>query len=657
MKQQKKEKTTTLSRAWLIPLVIAVAVVPLIVVAHYFRTDLAKEPWFSTGADVYDSYLFYKSVAIQILGGTILVLLAFMIPKSDRSFLKEKRSIPPFVAMGVFAVMTIISSILSKHKSDAFLGGFEQFEGCLVLLSYVACFFMAFGFVKTIELARFILDALLIGSFIIGVLGTFQAFGFNWINTGLGKAIQLLELNNRSDLAGQDFQITSSMDASYVTLYNPNYVGSYVALTLPYSAFLIIKGKGVWRRVLAAATSVMLLITLNSAGSAAGYVGLAAGLLVCVILVLPFFKKAIRWGVIGAGVVVVGVAVFMVITRPEIASLFGRDNVNAAIENMKTDDNSVIITTTDGKKLRVSLDKEKMQAEVWSNEYKLSDMLTVTDEKDNTPVNLYFDSDVWATIAQDGYPSLVFCFQRWTIAAEESADGNAHTFDVFHIADRNIDGEPIYDWSFLDAGENGELMYYDSLYGKVDTFHKVKKAGFEGHLTLASGRGFIWSRTFPMLTECLITGYGPDNFIYHFPNNDYVGKVYASANHVIMSRPHNMFLQIWTQEGLLALLGFLALYSIFIARVIRLCYRRKKPQTDLKEDSGNEADDTAMPEKAPSARWQMDYRSVAIVTAIGTTAYMVTGLANDSIVCVAPIYWVMLGVGYAAESMWRKEIR
>ena len=45
------------------------------------------------------------------------------------------------------------------------------------------------------------------------------------------------------------------------------------------------------------------------------------------------------------------------------------------------------------------------------------------------------------------------------------------------------------------------------------------------------------------------------------------------------------------------------------------------------------------------------------MTAIGTTAYMVSGLANDSIVCVAPVYWILLGVGYAAEGMWRREIK
>ena len=71
-----------------------------------------------------------------------------------------------------------------------------------------------------------------------------------------------------------------------------------------------------------------------------------------------------------------------------------------------------------------------------------------------------------------------------------------------------------------------------------------------------------------------------------------------------------------------------------------MCYRKRKS-----------------PEKDDNERTRgITAQGVTIAAAIGTSAYMVAGLANDSIVCVAPVFWVMLGVGYAAERMWRREL-
>ena len=39
---------------------------------------------------------------------------------------------------------------------------------------------------------------------------------------------------------------------------------------------------------------------------------------------------------------------------------------------------------------------------------------------------------------------------------------------------------------------------------------------------------------------------------------------------------------------------------------------------------------------------------------IGTFSYMVTGLANDSTVTVAPVYWGMLGLGMATNHIARR---
>ena len=130
----------------------------------------------------------------------------------------------------------------------------------------------------------------------------------------------------------------------------------------------------------------------------------------------------------------------------------------------------------------------------------------------------------------------------------------------------------------------------------------------------------------------MLLGVGADNFVYAFPNDDYVGKKYMNYATQTITKPHNMYLQIWIQDGFPALLGFAALYIIFIIRAVRLSFSKK--YKDLKEDTS--------------------FKMLIMVTAAATTGYMIVGLINDSTITVAPIYWVLLGVGYALDAVIRK---
>ena len=135
-----------------------------------------------------------------------------------------------------------------------------------------------------------------------------------------------------------------------------------------------------------------------------------------------------------------------------------------------------------------------------------------------------------------------------------------------------------------------------------------------------------------MLDDCILLGKGPDSFINAFPNDDYVGKQYVYYGTQSITKPHDMFLQIWIQDGLVCLLAFLFLYIFLIVRAFRLCYGKNKVE-------GGKG---------------ITFHGFTIITAVATTAYIIVGLANDSTITVAPIYWCLLGAGYAAESMCRQ---
>ena len=638
------------SNRWFLPLAVVVVMVPLITFVHKYTPDLDWFAWFS-GIWDYDAFLFYKGVALEIAAGIMLFLMGYSLlirkhrktgkrkTKSRSSSHKNKgaldsgvrkiaiRDIVPVMIAGLFALMCLLSTIFSEHPSDALWGGYARFEGCFVLLSYVTCFYMAFGYVKTLETIRFLLDALLVGAFFIGLLGTLQAAGLDWYQSGWGQKLMSLP-----EFAGKQLEFTSfaAPHTVYATLFNPNYIGSYVPLVLPVCLYMIIWGERIWRRILAAVTSILLIITLIWSHSDAGLVAVAVGILVASILLFPALKKKVKIMLILAGGIFIGGVGYILVSGGFISNLFSADEARI-IENISTSDNEIHIQTYDGKRLTIVLDKAMLMDPGWSSQVMNPGGISIVDDQTGAALSTDVNENNQLALEEPGYPALLFYASIGTVPAELSETGYEYTYDSFHINDS------LNDWEF--TTENGTLKYRN-LIGELCDLRNVDRTGFEGHYGFASGRGYIYASTIPLLPNYLITGAGPDNFIYVFPNDDYVGRRNWGYGGIVVAKPLNMFLQIWVQDGLIALIAFLALYGIFMVRVTKMCYRKRK---SLEKDDN---------ERTKGITTQ----GVAIATAIGTSAYMVAGLANDSIVCVAPVYWVMLGVGYAAERMWRREL-
>lgn len=159
--------------------------------------------------------------------------------------------------------------------------------------------------------------------------------------------------------------------------------------------------------------------------------------------------------------------------------------------------------------------------------------------------------------------------------------------------------------------------------------------GFEGKEKLGSSRGYIWSRTFPLLKDCLLTGYGADTFTYVFPQNDVLAKYYSYEQfnqgfYVTVDKPHNLYLQIFYGNGLIVLLAFLVICVFYLVDCFRLYALRR------------------------------EYRAEQIMGAavmLGIVGYLAAGMFNDSVVHVAPVFWVLLGTGAALNTINRRADR
>ena len=176
------------------------------------------------------------------------------------------------------------------------------------------------------------------------------------------------------------------------------------------------------------------------------------------------------------------------------------------------------------------------------------------------------------------------------------------------------------DNTFRLVGLRGELT------NKVE---KPESLGFVDKEKIGSSRGYIWSRTLPLLKDALVWGYGPDNFTIAFPQDDYIGKIRAFSGdpNIIVDKPHNMYLQIATNTGVLSLIAFLVLAGIYVIQSFITYVKIEKNF--------------------------MTFAGAAIFLAI--CGYLVTNFFNDSVVGIAPIFWVLLGLGFICNKMVRNQ--
>ena len=634
---------TGISSLWIIPLAFVIIVVPLITIIHSYDCGLEKYPWFTIGGNLYDFFLYYKAFFLRLIAVLILFMLAYLIPFKDHGFLKEKKTIAPSIAIGIFGLVSLLSCLLCNHKHEAFFGGYEQFEGWFVILCYILCFYMAFGYVRTKKLIRFFLDFILIGGFIAGVLGTFQAIGIDWIQSNWAKPILAAEISDTIDMSTFSVTLNFGKGMSYVTLYNPNYVGSYVALMLPYAAYLIFRGEKIWRRVLAGLTSALLIITLIASQSKTGILGLMVGAVVCAILIIPILKKTRPLVFIGLGLAAAGVIAIVVMQPGLITGIF-HGSEEYGIDNMSTSDDELLINTESGKKIHVSLDSGAVSVPEWSWRNRVDQVVSLRDDSGNEISATYDAGTGIETINEDGYEPISFNLECRSVdettraiylsdyARVTGQSGNVSSDDSAGASDRIdllIVTSNSFGWAFTVV--DGKIMNYND-FGRLDNMRNISKAGFENNYLFASRRGYIWSRTIPLLKKTLLFGIGRDQFVYEFPNDDYLGKRYVWYNTQTITKPHDLFLQIWTQDGLPALLAFLFLYILFMIRTFRRCLGKNR----------------STPESG------IDLHSFVIITAVAATAYIVVGIANDSTITSAPIYWCILGAGYAADAALTK---
>lgn len=587
-KKKTKNKKYTYPLLPVLPLVLILAIVPLIVFLKIIPPNEASLA-FTGGAENYDFFSYYKMVwlvGLSLIGSMIYIYKSFIM--QELPLRKSKLYYP----LGAYAALIILSTLFSTYKSMALIGFVDRYEGTLALLSYVAILFLAYNTIDNEKHVNLILSAFSISAIVMILIGASQFIGADIFTTAFGKKMILpSQYEHIADSLNFTFADSKSV---YATLYNTNYVGVYMSMIFSLMTSLFILTKDLKWQIFFLVISVASFLMLLGSRSKAGLFAMFFFLFVALI----FFRKQIipNWKAFTAAAILITIA-FLGVNIANNGAGFSRftSGVKSLISKNETDFQDIILIDE-----RATIEFTDYTMTIIINEGEL-----IVFDTNNEQLDLEIDQE------------------KANIFRPTKAPYNEHHFQK-KIHEGNLVLETTLNTNLGECSipfmkKDGRMMVLG--FEGLVTDIKAPFFGFKGREAMATSRGYIWSRSIPMLRETIILGHGPDTYAIYFPNSDVVGKIlgYNDVN-IIIDKPHNLYLQIAINTGVLSLIAFLSLIIMYIISSFK-AYFKKEKYNGIMESAG-----------------------LGIFMAV--LMYLFTGLSNDSIVSVAPIFWILLGTGF-----------
>ena len=590
----------------LFPLIFVLALLPLIVRVYPYYARLSQFPWFSPDDFHVDFFLHGKMAALNGVGIYMLVLLIGYALLGKL----EKRRPWILIPVAVYAVFSLASSALSPYSEYAFGGNFEGFESVWSVLTYCLIVVYAYYMIRSVREIRVLLYSFSAGVLLLSVIGICQSAGCNPLSLPWITALTI-PAEYREALEG----VVEYNDGTYLTLYNTNYVGVYMAMTVPVLLFLIFdfdRSKS-FANVRAVACTVVKLVFFSALSAAAlymlflseseaGVLALCAGIVFLPVVLYRKLWKHKLIALVSLAVVIGGAAVFgRPFIQPAFDRLFSQLSAEKQLPDLTrihADENGVTFT------------------------YKGADAVFRMEEVDTD----YF---VFAAYDGNGEP-LRLSSSSWVFefADEPYSDFSVSYYPVADYLSMSVwlDG---HNWVFTNTTGSGTyqlLNYYDKW---VDLADPETFTPLDGHERLFSRRGYIWSRSIPLLKQSAVLGIGADCFVFAFPQLDYLGRAKSGyVDNQVFTKPHDLYLQIAIQYGIPALLAFLIFFGMYFFQSFKLYSRKCLNGPEAKAGLG---------------------------IFVGMVVYMITGLTNDSMIVVSPLFWTLMGIGLVANDMMSKK--
>ncbi len=608
----------------LIPIIIFGAITIMLVHMYSYTRPMSQFYW-SGGSDSQSDFFSHcKLICIMICACLAIAFIGYRFV--TQSFAIKKSFV--YIPMAIYSIFVILSYILSDYKEFSWWGYVDRFEGTAALLAYMMMLFMVINYVNTEKNVKWVLYPIFISSTILGIIGITQATDNDFFRTALGQKLitpnfvtengqTINQMIDEAAAKGEQILSFTFQDREiYQTVYNINYVSFYLTLLIPIVGLLFIrsieriKEDAKWKPIVWGLLFALLLFNLIGAASSGGFFGMAVVVLLAFIVLN---KKIIRWW------------------KPVIILLLITACIGAITVDRWSSELGILFR---GLTTEVSATEEVTEHHL---DYMDTDGFTIHIGMDGKTFDIIAPQDgggVYCADVEGKELTLVPTDQagRYTFADPAFAnctftlavDQNNALYIIFS-ADKNA-----HDWNFA-LTETG--IFYVNGFGSQVELDKIPSIGFENNNEFGSGRGYIWSRTLPMMKETTLIGHGADTYCIYFPHNDYIGKynsgTFSKSIDIIVDKPHCMYMGAWVGTGGVSVIALLALYFYYIIQSVGIYIRK-----DFRNMSF------------------MDITGIGV--ALGVTGFVFTGLVDDSTVSVMPLFYTLLGVGIAIN-IWQKE--
>jgi hypothetical protein len=496
-----------------------------------------------------------------------------------------------YIPLGIYAVFVVISTIFAKDTQTALWGFVDMYQGMFVLLSYVLITFLTINFVNSERDVNLFVKAFTFLMIIEGLIGITQYFGFDFFQSGIGKSL-IVPGNIKVD--GLSFSFGPK--TIYGTLFNTNFVGSFATLMLPLSVAFLFTSKTKKQRIISSISTLMMLFVWIGCNSRAGYLGFTVSAIFAVFLFRSVIK---RYWKVSVGLIMTLIILILALNSVSNGNIINRlktFNIINQIEEVKNiNKNGIkfeeIILGTNSFSIKTS--SETLHAKIDT------DKVYFSDENNNELKITQKNNQIIINDPRYSEYRIIIPKQYLGIEVQRATYWDWMNMNFYILED-----------GVKMLGTGGRIL---------EPIIAERYKGFDGLETFMSGRGYIWSRTFPMLDTYFIKGSGPDNCPIAFPQDDFVNKLNAGMDtNMVVDKPHNMYLQIAINSGLISLIAFLSVCGLYIINSTRI-YSKMIFDSLVKY--------------------------VGASCLVGIIGYLVAGIFNDGIVSVSPVFWVLLGLG------------
>lgn len=597
----------------MLPIAFFTAVIIMITRMYSYERPMDQFFWSGNQNQLSDFFSYYKMVAILICAVLVLVLLLYRVFAQSLSIRKSYAYIP----MLVYIVFVLLSYVFSEYKLFALWGFNDRFEGTLPIIGYMVMLFFIINTIRSERDIKWVVYPVAITSALLGLLGLTQALDHDFFRTDIGKKLITPSwFWNQVD----SLNFTFENREIYQTVYNINYVSFYLTLLIPLFGMLFImacmKGKEepIGKKIIWGALFTLAVFNLIGSASSGGLLGMAV---VVIMGILVLNKKILKWWkpiliLIILSIIMAGISYERWL--PELKSAVGgatkTNSESSSVDVANASKNHTVdYMITSGDSITISFAKNEVILKTFAND---PTALKITDSKE-IPLDL-----VPANV-EPFYKINDPRFNQITIRIAQDSNSN-HYFVV------GTDGN---EWPFMLTSDGPKYL---NGVGKLVDLHKVSSVGWKDNLAFGSGRGYIWSRSIPMMKDTLIIGHGADTYCIYFPQEDYAGKynsgTFTTVKDIVIDKPHDMYLGMIIGTGGISMLALLALWGIYLIQSLMLYIKASYDRFITFTGSG---------------------------IFLGICGFLVSAFVNDSSVSVMPMFYGLLGTGIAINSMLKRQ--